>query len=81
MVASLKEHLEEVGLEAEVNKASLIDLSGAAGAAKINSYDLMLSSTKIDNPDVKTPVIVGVALLSGIGEDEVFAQVDEMIRS
>ena len=41
-------------------------------ADKYNSYDLVVSSTKIDNPDVTTKVIVGAGLLTGIGEDEIF---------
>ncbi|MDK6274012.1 PTS galactitol transporter subunit IIB, partial [Escherichia coli] len=48
-------------------------------ADKYNSYDLVVSSTKIDNPDVTTKVIVGAGLLTGIGEDEIFDAVKEEI--
>ncbi|MGM9947676.1 PTS sugar transporter subunit IIB [Floccifex sp.] len=75
MVAALNDYLQEQGLFAEVDKASLIDLCGEAGAARINSYDLLVSSTKIDNPSVTIPVIIGVGLLTGIGEDEVLESI------
>ena len=44
-------------------------------AEKYNSYDLVVSSTKIDNPNVTTRIIVGTGLLTGIGEDEIFEAV------
>ena len=75
MVAALNDYLVEQGITAEIDKASLIDLSGEAGAARINSYDLLVSSTKIDNPGVTIPVIVGVGLLTGIGEEEVLEEI------
>lgn len=75
MVASLKDYLNENHVEANIDKASLIDLNGVAGTEKINTYDLLVSSTKIDNPDIKIPVIVGIGLLTGIGEDEVLEEI------
>lgn len=81
MVSVLSDHLSEIGLEAQIDKASLIDLNGAAGAARINSYDLLLSATAIDNPDVTIPVIVGIGLLTGIGEEDVLADVDKVLKA
>lgn len=71
MVSVLEDFLKENKLEASVEKASLMDCT----AEKFNSYDLIVSSTKIDNPKVTTPVIVGAGLLTGIGEEEIFDQV------
>lgn len=79
MVAAISDYLTEQGLTAEVDKASLIDLSGEAGATRINSYDLLVSSTKIDNPGINIPVIIGVGLLTGLGEDEIFEQIKEVV--
>ncbi|CAM8457313.1 PTS galactitol transporter subunit IIB [Escherichia coli] len=46
-----------------------------------NSYDLVVSSTKLDNPAITTRVIVGAGLLTGLGEDEIFAAVkEEMLK-
>ena len=44
MVASLQDYLKEQNVEAQIDKASLIDLSGSVGAERINGYDLLVSS-------------------------------------
>lgn len=77
MVAALQDHLDEVGLEAQIEKASLMDCT----TERFNSMDLIVSSTAIDNPDVTTQVIVGVGLLTGIGEDEAFEEIDAALRA
>ncbi|MGM1022565.1 MAG: hypothetical protein ACQEXV_19070 [Bacillota bacterium] len=71
MVSMLEDYFKEVNIDAEIEKASLIDLRGDASAEKINSKDLVVSSTKIDNENITTKVIIGIGLLTGIGEDEV----------
>lgn len=71
MVSILQDYLKEQGLSATVDKASLMDCT----ADRFNSYDLIVSSTKIDNPNVTTNVIVGAGLLTGIGEDEILEEV------
>lgn len=76
MVSILQDHLKEQRMQAEVDKASLMDCN----AERFNSYDLIVSSTKIDNPDVTTPVIVGAGLLTGIGEDEILEQVEAVVK-
>ena len=38
----------------------------------IASSSIIVSSTKIDNPDITTKVIVGAGLLTGIGEEAIF---------
>ncbi|HIH0446214.1 TPA: PTS sugar transporter subunit IIB [Vibrio cholerae] len=68
MVSVLQDYLKEQGLEASVEKSSLM----ACTADTYNSYNLVVSSTKIDNPDITTKVIVGAGLLTGLGEDEIF---------
>lgn len=71
MLAGLKDYLDEQGVEASLDKASLMDCSDDT----FNSKDLIVSSTQLDRPNVDTPVIVGSALLTGIGEDEVLEQI------
>ena len=72
MVSVLEDYLKEQGIKGvEVHKSSLMDCN----AEKYNSYDLVVSSTKIDNPNVTTRIIVGTGLLTGIGEDEIFEAV------
>lgn len=76
MVSILQDFLKENGWQADVDKASLMDCT----TDRFNSYDLIVSSTKIDNPGVSTPVIVGAGLLTGIGEDEILEQVGALVK-
>ncbi|QUC03358.1 PTS sugar transporter subunit IIB [Atopobium sp. oral taxon 416] len=71
MMAALQDLLDENGLEANLEKASLMDCT----PERFNSKDLIVSSTAIDNPEITTPVIVGVSLLTGIGEEETLEQI------
>lgn len=68
MVSVLQDYLKENDLQANVDKASISDCS----ADRFNSYDLIVSSTKLSNPNIKTKVIVGAGLLTGIGEDDIY---------
>lgn len=77
MLASLQDDLDDKGLEAELDKKSLMDCTPEV----FNSYDLIVSSTAIDEPEVTTPVIVGVGLLTGIGEEETLEEVEKFVRS
>lgn len=69
MVSVLEDYLKEQGISGvDVQKSSLMDCN----ADKYNSYDLVVSSTKLENEGLTVPVIVGAGLLTGIGEDEIF---------
>lgn len=73
MVSILQDYLNEQKISADIEKASLMDCT----ADRFNSKDLIVSSTKIDNPNVTTKVIVGAGLLTGIGEDELLDEIKE----
>lgn len=75
MVSILQDYLKEKHIDAQVEKSSLM----ACTTDTFNSYDLVVSSTKIDNPEIKTKVIVGAGLLTGLGEDEIFDAVKEVL--
>lgn len=77
MLAALKDYLNEQNISADLDKASLMTCTDDF----FNDKDLIVSSTKLDRPGVKTPVIVGSALLTGIGEDEVLEKIKEAILS
>lgn len=69
MVSVLQDFLKDEKIaDVQVDKASLMDFS----TEKFNSYDLVVSSTKLENEGLTVPVIVGAGLLTGIGEDEIF---------
>lgn len=75
MVSILQDYLKEKHIDAQVEKSSLM----ACTTDTFNSYDLVVSSTKIDNPEIKTKVIIGAGLLTGLGEDEIFEAVQEVL--
>lgn len=77
MVASVNDWLTENALSAEVDKASLMDVT----TERFNSYDLIVSSTKLENEEITTPVIVGAGLLTGIGEAEIFEVIRKTITT
>ena len=46
-----------------------------------NSYDLVVSSTKLDNPAITTVSSLALDYSTGLGEDEIFAAVkEEMLK-
>ncbi|WP_273933012.1 PTS sugar transporter subunit IIB [Lacticaseibacillus paracasei] len=75
MLAGLKDYLRKQGIEADLDKASLSEVSDDT----FNSKDLIVSSTKLNKPNVTTPVIIGSSLLTGIGEDETLEKIKEML--
>jgi len=77
MVSILQDFLKEEGMRAQVDKSSLM----ACTADTFNGYDLVVSSTKIDNPEITTPIIVGAGLLTGLGEETIFAAVKDVLAS
>lgn len=77
MVSVLEDYLKEEGINnIDVHKASLMDCS----TERFNSFDLIVSSTKLDNPNITTKVIVGVGLLTGIGEEKVFEEIKKELQ-
>lgn len=77
MVSLIEDYLKQEKIEADVQKASLMDCT----TEKFNSMDLIVSSTKIDNPKVTTKVIVGAGLLTGLGDEEILEEVkDELTK-
>lgn len=75
MVSVLQDYLKEQHIEAQVDKSSLM----ACTADTFNQYDLIVSSTKLNTPGLIPRVVIGTALLTGLGEEETFAAVKEEI--
>ncbi|WP_294603826.1 PTS sugar transporter subunit IIB [uncultured Lactobacillus sp.] len=78
MLAELQDYLNDQGVsDVNLDKKSLMDCTDDV----FNGYDLIVSSTKLDKPNVTTPIIVGTALLTGINEDSVLEEIkDELIK-
>jgi PTS system galactitol-specific IIB component len=70
VASKVRDHLEEVGVQATVDQGKVMDLLRGDVDA-----DLIVATTDI--PDsVTVPVVRAIALLTGFGEDEVFEQID-----
>jgi len=78
MLAELQDYLNDQSVsDVNLDKKSLMDCTDDV----FNSYDLIVSSTKLDKPNVTTPIIVGTALLTGINEDSVLEEIKgELIK-
>lgn len=72
MQAELQDYLNDQGMtDISLDKKSLMDCTDDV----FNGYNLIVSSTKLDKPNVTTPIVVGTALLTGINEDEVLEKI------
>ncbi|HOQ53770.1 MAG TPA: PTS galactitol transporter subunit IIB [Micropruina sp.] len=70
VASKVRDHLQEVGLQASVDQGKVMDLLRGDIEA-----DLIVATT--DVPDTVTvPVVRAIALLTGFGEDEVYRQID-----
>lgn len=77
VTGKIKKWLKENGYDKEV---TITQSTMAAEINKIDSYDIALSTTSIP-ASVKDKVIHGLPLLTGLGEDKVFAEIEEKLKN
>ena len=70
VATKVREHLAEVGIAARVDQGKVMDLLRGDVDA-----DLIVATTEVP-ADVGVPVVAGLPLLTGFGEEDVFAQID-----
>lgn len=70
----LKKHLEQKNVDAYIEQAKVLEVG-----SKAEQFDLIVATTPIST-SVKTPVVNAVALLTGIGVEEVFKQIDKALE-
>lgn len=76
VMSKVKNWLKENGYE---NSVQLFQSKVAAEIGKIDDYDVVISTTVV--PDsVKDKVIPGLPLLTGIGIDAMYAQIDKKLK-
>lgn len=76
MVATkIREFLSNNGVAATVEQCKLLEIP-----SKQDGYDLIVATGRYDNSAVTKPVISGMALLTGIGADDVLAQVADNLK-
>lgn len=76
VTSKVKTWLKENGLENEVH---LYQSKIADEMNKIDDYDIVVSTTVVPD-NIKDKVIMGIPLLTGIGMDAMFADIEEKIR-
>lgn len=74
-MGKVKSWLEKEGLASQVEA---FQSSIQASLSAIGDYDAVVTTTVVPD-DLKDSVINGVALLTGMGEDEVFAEVKKKL--
>jgi PTS system galactitol-specific IIB component len=76
-LVSLSEALEEKGIHAEFVQGRVVDVDNMV---KNGDFDFVISTAGTDL-DVNIPVISGVPFLTGIGKDQVFTQIQDIINN
>lgn len=71
VVGKIREHLKSRGVEAEIQQGKVMDLVRGDVDA-----DLIVATTEVP-AGLSVPSVRGLALLTGVGEDSVYQQIDE----
>lgn len=72
----VKSWLNEKGLEGEVQ---LYQSKIADEMNKIDDYDIIVSTTVVPD-NIKSKVIMGIPLLTGIGTEDMFSEIEQKIK-
>jgi PTS system galactitol-specific IIB component len=76
MVAmKIRDLLEKEKIECQVEQCKMLEIP-----SKADMYDLIVTTGKFEDSNVKTPIIGGIALLTGIGEEEVLEQIKNTLQ-
>lgn len=76
MVATkIREKLKEENIDAVVEQAKLLEIP-----FKQDNYDLIVATGRYDNSSITKPVVSGMAFLSGIGIEEIYKKIIEILR-
>lgn len=76
MVAhKVADYLEENGVEIKYDQCKVQEVAAIAG-----DYDLVVTSGQFNENEIKTPVIMAINLLIGIGEDETLEEILEACK-
>ncbi|MCB0910867.1 MAG: PTS sugar transporter subunit IIB [Propionibacteriaceae bacterium] len=74
VATKVRDHLEEIGLAASVSQGKVMDLLHGDVDA-----DLIVATTEVP-ANVGVPVVAALPLLIGIGEEQVFEEIDNHLK-
>ncbi len=77
VLVALREGLEDMRVEADLQQGRVLD---AGRTTKDGNFDFVISTAGTALEDVNIPIISGVPLLTGIGKDQVFEQIKEIVN-
>ncbi|ERL09467.1 PTS sugar transporter subunit IIB [Olsenella profusa] len=75
VASKIRDYCKERGLDVQTNQCRMIELHD-----KGDAYDLIVTSGKFSDPDVKTPCIMAISLLTGIGADKTLEQIYQALK-
>ena len=71
----VKNYCAERGLTIQISQCRMIELHD-----KGDGYDLIVTSGKFSDPDLTTPCIMAISLLTGIGADKTLEQIYQALK-
>lgn len=75
VAAKVKDYCDVNGVSIDVTQCRMIELHD-----KANDYDLVVTSGKFSDPDVKTPCIMAISLLTGINEEPTLQKIVDALK-
>ena len=75
VAAKIKDYCADHGVAIQVTQCKMLELRD-----KANDYDLVVTSGKFKDADVKTPIIMAIALLTGINEQATLDKIVEALK-
>lgn len=75
VASEVKDYCADHGVDIQVTQCKMLELH-----SKANDYDLVVTSGKFKDPDVTTPCIMAIALLTGINEEATLQKIVEALK-
>lgn len=75
VAAKVKDYCAVNGVSIDVTQCRMIELHD-----KANDYDLVVTSGKFSDPDVNTPCIMAISLLTGINEEPTLKKIVDALK-
>lgn len=75
VASKIKDYCADKGVAIQVSQCKMLELHD-----KANDYDLVVTSGKFKDSEVKTPVIMAIALLTGINEQATLDKIVDALK-
>lgn len=78
VVKALEEQLPEYGIK--VKKADKCKAAEAPGKASPDNFDIMITTTQVNEKKIDIPVVQTLAFMTGQGKEEALEEISEKIK-